>query len=408
MLDGRAHRPRRLRRDRRLQGGRGLPPAGRRRRPRGARPHRRRAPLRRRARPSPRWPPSRPAPRCGTRPGPDPAHPPRPGGRPRARGPGHRPGPRPLRRAGISDDLLTDTSARHPGAGGRVPRHAHRDVGAPGGAGQPGALLRRGRARRRPEVGPPGRRRRRGRAPRRAGRHRGRRADVLRRSGAERRSRPGRRSGCSSPPAAPASRSTPSGSSATAPPASRATPWPRRRAARGAEVTLVTTTARPAPAGRRGRPRSRRPRRWSDAVLARGDEADVVVMAAAVADFRPGRAADRKLKKADGVPEIVLEPTPDILAALGPAQAPRTDPRRLRGRDRRPAGQRRRQARPQGRRPHRGQRRVGRPASGFEHDTNAVVILDAAGGAVEVPLTDKRAIARSRPRRRHPAQGATT
>jgi len=41
------------------------------------------------------------------------------------------------------------------------------------------------------------------------------------------------------------------------------------------------------------------------------------VMAAAVADFRPKLAADRKLKKDDGVPELQFEPTPDILAELG-------------------------------------------------------------------------------------------
>ena len=50
--------------------------------------------------------------------------------------------------------------------------------------------------------------------------------------------------------------------------------------------------------------------------------ADVVVMAAAVADFRPKASAARKIKKADGAPEIVLEPTPDILAALGARRRP--------------------------------------------------------------------------------------
>src|SRR5258708_23581838 len=55
----------------------------------------------------------------------------------------------------------------------------------------------------------------------------------------------------------------------------------------------------------------------ADAVLAVARSASVVVMAAAVADFRPRAVADTKLKKADGVPEIVLEATPDILAALG-------------------------------------------------------------------------------------------
>lgn len=47
------------------------------------------------------------------------------------------------------------------------------------------------------------------------------------------------------------------------------------------------------------------------------EEADAVVMAAAVADFRPASAAEGKLKKAEGVPELRLEPTDDILAELG-------------------------------------------------------------------------------------------
>ena len=45
-------------------------------------------------------------------------------------------------------------------------------------------------------------------------------------------------------------------------------------------------------------------------------------MAAAVADFRPKGVAARKLKKADGAPDIVLEPTPDILAGLGARRRP--------------------------------------------------------------------------------------
>lgn len=46
-------------------------------------------------------------------------------------------------------------------------------------------------------------------------------------------------------------------------------------------------------------------------------ETDAVVMAAAVADFRPKVVADAKLKKEGGVPELVLEPVPDILRELG-------------------------------------------------------------------------------------------
>ncbi len=52
------------------------------------------------------------------------------------------------------------------------------------------------------------------------------------------------------------------------------------------------------------------------AVLGRLPEVDVAVMAAAVADYRPVSAAARKLKRRDGLPEIRLEETPDILAAV--------------------------------------------------------------------------------------------
>jgi phosphopantothenoylcysteine decarboxylase/phosphopantothenate--cysteine ligase len=58
------------------------------------------------------------------------------------------------------------------------------------------------------------------------------------------------------------------------------------------------------------------------AALARAAAADVVVMAAAVADFRPKLASDRKLKKDHGVPDLVLEPTSDILAELAAARPP--------------------------------------------------------------------------------------
>ena len=53
-----------------------------------------------------------------------------------------------------------------------------------------------------------------------------------------------------------------------------------------------------------------------DAVVEAVGDADAVVMAAAVADFRPKVAAATKLKKDQGPPDIALEPTPDILSEL--------------------------------------------------------------------------------------------
>jgi phosphopantothenoylcysteine decarboxylase/phosphopantothenate--cysteine ligase len=45
-------------------------------------------------------------------------------------------------------------------------------------------------------------------------------------------------------------------------------------------------------------------------------ETNIVIMAAAVADFRPEKYQEQKIKKGNGVPEIILKPTPDILKEL--------------------------------------------------------------------------------------------
>ncbi|MFN2389794.1 MAG: bifunctional phosphopantothenoylcysteine decarboxylase/phosphopantothenate--cysteine ligase CoaBC [Actinomycetota bacterium] len=54
-----------------------------------------------------------------------------------------------------------------------------------------------------------------------------------------------------------------------------------------------------------------------EAVFAVAADADIIVKAAAVADFKPVTSSTKKLKKAQGPPEVVLAPTPDILAELG-------------------------------------------------------------------------------------------
>jgi phosphopantothenoylcysteine decarboxylase/phosphopantothenate--cysteine ligase len=88
-------------------------------------------------------------------------------------------------------------------------------------------------------------------------------------------------------------------------------------ARRGASVVLVTTVHREAPPGVTDVVRVESAAEMADAVLGRYADVDVVVMAAAVADFRPKASALEKIKKAAGPPEIVLEPTTDILAELG-------------------------------------------------------------------------------------------
>lgn len=87
--------------------------------------------------------------------------------------------------------------------------------------------------------------------------------------------------------------------------------------ARGAKVTVVAgATNLPDPPGA-DIVRVRTAAEMRDAVVEAAGGADVVVKAAAVADFRIEDPAGLKLKKAEGPPSISLVPTVDILAELG-------------------------------------------------------------------------------------------
>jgi phosphopantothenoylcysteine decarboxylase / phosphopantothenate---cysteine ligase len=160
---------------------------------------------------------------------------------------------------------------------------------------------------------------------------------------------------------------------------------------RGARVTLVSTVDLPTPAGV-DVVRVETAAQMQAAMEEHAPSSDVVVMAAAVADFRPVSAADRKLKKHDGVPEIVLEPTPDILAGLGARKpvgqvlvgfAAETDDLEANAQGKLEA------------------KRldlivandVGAPETGFQHDTNAVTLFAPGEPPRGVPLADKRTIA---------------
>jgi phosphopantothenoylcysteine decarboxylase/phosphopantothenate--cysteine ligase len=81
----------------------------------------------------------------------------------------------------------------------------------------------------------------------------------------------------------------------------------------GAEVTLITaSTHLEAPVGVQ-KVDVRTAQDMLEAVLAAIPRSDVLVMAAAVADFRPAHPAGKKIKKEGGIPDIQLENTPDIL-----------------------------------------------------------------------------------------------
>ena len=59
----------------------------------------------------------------------------------------------------------------------------------------------------------------------------------------------------------------------------------------------------------------------ADAVWSYAPTSSIAIMAAAVADFRPVQPSDEKLRRAEGLPEIELEPTPDILKGVHESQS---------------------------------------------------------------------------------------
>jgi len=164
-------------------------------------------------------------------------------------------------------------------------------------------------------------------------------------------------------------------------------------ARRGAEVTLVTASPLALAPGSPVRRVDVGSAAEMEAALSKeAPTADVVVMAAAVADFRPKAPSERKLAKEDGVPEVVLEPTPDILAGLAARRRPgqvlvgfAAETHDVLERGRRKL-----------------ERKgvdllvvndVTAPGAGFEHDTNQVLILETGGTVTEVPLRSKQAVA---------------
>lgn len=166
-------------------------------------------------------------------------------------------------------------------------------------------------------------------------------------------------------------------------------------ARRGADTVLVAGPgALPTPAGVR-RVDVETALEMRDAVRAGFPACDVAVMAAAVSDFRPARASERKIKKEDLPPEagltLELVRNPDILEEIS-----RERGRRIvvgfaaESHDVVAAG-RRKLAR-------KGcdlivANDVSRRDAGFDSDTNAVVLIAPDGDVEELPLLPKREVA---------------
>jgi phosphopantothenoylcysteine decarboxylase/phosphopantothenate--cysteine ligase len=170
----------------------------------------------------------------------------------------------------------------------------------------------------------------------------------------------------------------------------------RAAAARGAEVVLVSSSALPDPAGVKV-VRVTSAHEMHDAVLGEAASADAVVMAAAVADYRPAERLLVKRKKTDAL-TVELVQNPDILRELVAARRPgqvlvgfaaETGDDHAdvltHGREKlvrkgcdllvvNEVGE------------------TGHP-TGFEGDQNAAVVLGADGSATDIPLGSKSALA---------------
>lgn len=173
---------------------------------------------------------------------------------------------------------------------------------------------------------------------------------------------------------------------------------------RGAEVTLVTgPVSLPAPEGVTV-VRVETTAEMRQAVEQRLPETDLLVMAAAPADYRPAEAAQAKRPRQEGNLSLPLAPTDDILQAT----------RGARKRGSVVVGF----ALETGDAVAKGKAKLERKhldfivvndaleaGAAFEVETNRVVILDRAGGALEVPLASKRVVADAILDRVEPALG---
>lgn len=159
----------------------------------------------------------------------------------------------------------------------------------------------------------------------------------------------------------------------------------------GARVTLITTPTSLRPPVGASIVAVESARDMLQAVTAACRGADALIMAAAVADFRPRRAAAAKLKTRDGVPQLELEPTVDILKSLDGVGRPRivigfaaesrdlldnaSEKLKSKRLDLIVAND------------------ISAADSGFGSDTNRVTLLYSTGKTEPLPLADKAAVA---------------
>ncbi len=159
----------------------------------------------------------------------------------------------------------------------------------------------------------------------------------------------------------------------------------------GSDVTLITTTNNlPKPAGA-SMVHVDTAHEMLDAVLKHSADADLLIMAAAVADFRPFRTASEKIKKEAGVPTITLEKTEDILAEVARKREHSGFPRRVIGfaAESESLIENAKRKIKQKRLDMIAANDISASDSGFEVDTNRVVLLFPDGASQDLGLQSK-------------------
>jgi phosphopantothenoylcysteine decarboxylase/phosphopantothenate--cysteine ligase len=160
----------------------------------------------------------------------------------------------------------------------------------------------------------------------------------------------------------------------------------------GAEVTLILGRTTQSPPAGVEVISIESTQQMLDAVLARFDDTDIVIKAAAVADYRPATTATNKIKKKDDTLQLELVKNPDILQLLGERKTSQfivgfaaetehmeqyaIDKLKRKRSDLLVANN------------------VTLPGAGFGTDTNIVTLFDKQGVIESLPIMDKRQVAR--------------
>ena len=160
---------------------------------------------------------------------------------------------------------------------------------------------------------------------------------------------------------------------------------------RGAAVTLITGPSHlNPPVGAEVR-RVKTAAEMQAAVLSNVEDTDVLLMAAAVADFRPATTQPRKIKRRKGIPDIKLEPTEDILGMVAEAQDNNGWPQLIVGfaAESEDLVENARAKLEEKNLTLIVANDISLPDAGFEVDTNRITLIDSEGGVQELPLMSK-------------------